>query len=199
MPSNKPRLYVALFARGGAPKMPGLEVTYFIPNHNFSSLVSIRANPFLNSYHWALLVGPKTERADDRGKRYHAREKIDANGRSEWTYEERDVGMIPSNMQLVRVLVAKIENYGRFERILQSIQIQGEVADWNCVEWVREALEMLESDGKALGTSVVDWKTVRDACMEYVQKRRMSIVLMEGGALIIASLQHTSPKFMFRV
>lgn len=33
MPSNKDRLYVALFARGGAPKMPGLEDTYVSTCH----------------------------------------------------------------------------------------------------------------------------------------------------------------------
>lgn len=34
MPSNKPRLYVALYARGGAPRMPGLEDTYVIREPN---------------------------------------------------------------------------------------------------------------------------------------------------------------------
>ncbi|KAH9209878.1 hypothetical protein DL95DRAFT_476114, partial [Leptodontidium sp. 2 PMI_412] len=144
------RFYVALYARGGAPKMPGLEDTY----------------------HWALVVGPKTERPDDQGKRYHAREKIGATGTSEWMYEERDISMVPSNMQLVRVLVAKIEDVGRFESILQGIPIRGQIAGWNCVEWVREALETLARDGRALGTGVVDWKTVRDACMDYVRKKK---------------------------
>lgn len=34
MPSNKARLYVALFARGGAAKMPGKEDTYEQPYVN---------------------------------------------------------------------------------------------------------------------------------------------------------------------
>jgi hypothetical protein len=30
MPSDKDRLYVTLYARGGAPKMPGLEDTHVV-------------------------------------------------------------------------------------------------------------------------------------------------------------------------
>ncbi|KAJ3482859.1 hypothetical protein NLG97_g7459 [Lecanicillium saksenae] len=46
MPSDKPRLYLALYARGGA------------------------------GYHWALIVGPKQEDRTTRGVRYHAKQQL---------------------------------------------------------------------------------------------------------------------------
>ena len=76
--------------------------------------------------------------------------------------------MNPSNMQLVRVLVAKVKDLKRIERILRAIPIRQDVRGWNCVDWMREALEALSNDGKALGTAVTNWQTVRDACMNYV-------------------------------
>ncbi len=43
--------------------------------------------------------------------------------------------------------------------------------EWNCVVWVRQALLALQNDGKAVGTSVLDWHTVRDAAMKYCQEK----------------------------
>jgi len=43
---------------------------------------------------------------------------------------------------------------------------------WNCVIWAKEALTALQADGKALGTSNVDWSAVRDAAMWYVEKKK---------------------------
>ncbi|MCJ1335945.1 hypothetical protein MMC09_001219 [Bachmanniomyces sp. S44760] len=54
MPSDKGRLYVALYARGGKPTMPGSEDTY----------------------HWALIVGPKEEKEGKQGVRYHAVNRV---------------------------------------------------------------------------------------------------------------------------
>lgn len=45
--------------------------------------------------------------------------------------------------------------------------------NWNCVTWVKDALETLQVDGRALGTSQLDWKTVRDAAMGYCQEKRV--------------------------
>lgn len=74
-------------------------------------------------------------------------------------------------MILVRVLVAKIENMERLASVLQSVPIRGSEPRWNCVEWVKEALEMLRKDGKVLGTSALGWQTVRDTAMWYVEKK----------------------------
>ncbi|KXJ84944.1 hypothetical protein Micbo1qcDRAFT_186820 [Microdochium bolleyi] len=77
MPSGKDRLYVALYARGGDPTMPGLE----------------------DKYHWALIVGPKLESSASRGYRFHAKEKL--------SFVGMETSMTATSMLLVRIMVGK--------------------------------------------------------------------------------------------
>ncbi|KAJ9605999.1 hypothetical protein H2200_009848 [Cladophialophora chaetospira] len=65
-------------------------------------------------------------------------------------------------MVLVRVMIAKVEDKGAF------LEVQG----WNCVQWIKEALETLDKDKKALGRRVADWQTVRNAVMAYCQRKK---------------------------
>lgn len=60
----------------------------------------------------------------------------------------------------------------RLLQIIRSIPVRPDEPGWNCVWWVKEALQALKADGKTLGTSVVDWETVRDVAMRYVQKKK---------------------------
>ena len=81
-------------------------------------------------------------------------------------------------MLLVRILIAKVKDRSALEAILRTIPIragQPEHPGWNCVGWVKEALETIqahEKKDKALGTAILDWQTVRDAAMEYIDKKR---------------------------
>ncbi|KAL3408143.1 hypothetical protein V8F44DRAFT_504610, partial [Aspergillus fumigatus] len=43
---------------------------------------------------------------------------------------------------------------------------------WNCVFWVKEALETLKVNPKALGTSIIKWEKVRSAAMDYCQWKK---------------------------
>ena len=129
-------------------------------------------NPRPNRYHWALIIGSKDEVKNDQGKRYHAKENIVGQGRSEWAYEERTISIKSSNMLLVRILIGKVTDLDRTVNILRSTPIRQNLATWNCVTWVQEALEALRADPKALGTSVVEWQKVRNAAMEYCQKKK---------------------------
>ena len=43
---------------------------------------------------------------------------------------------------------------------------------WNCVWWVKEALEGLKADGRALGSCVIEWDRVRDGAMTYCQRKK---------------------------
>ncbi|RAL17364.1 uncharacterized protein BO97DRAFT_409809 [Aspergillus homomorphus CBS 101889] len=149
MPSNKDRLYLTLNVRGGAPKMPGKEDTY----------------------HWALMVGPKIETEGSQGVRFHAKETIQPEG-SQWRLEERPCGLLMTSMLLVRVMIAKIENRARLAEILRRTPIRQGQAGWNCVSWVKEALERLTAKWKVLGTNVVEWETVRHAAMDYCQQKK---------------------------
>ncbi len=72
---------------------------------------------------------------------------------SQWEYENRRIFMAPTAMILVRIVVAKIEDMRRLTSIMESVPIRGDQPGWKCVEWLREALEMLGNDKKALGTS----------------------------------------------
>ena len=56
--------------------------------------------------------------------------------------------------------------------IIRKAPIKPGEPGWNCVIWVKEALTALQADGKALGTSNVNWNAVRDAAMWYVEKKK---------------------------
>ncbi|KAF7714531.1 Uncharacterized protein PECH_008421 [Penicillium ucsense] len=118
-------------------------------------------------YHWAFIVGPKVERQGGTGVRYHAMEKIGFSGRSEWCFDERNCPLAPTNMLLVRIMVGKVADGTRLVEIMRNTPIRQGQPGWNCVSWVKEALEMLSVDSKALGTSVIEWEKVRNAGMDY--------------------------------
>jgi hypothetical protein len=103
--------------------------------------------------------------------RYHARDAPTQDG-SQWFFEERDCALAPSNMLLVRIMVAKVKNKDRLVSVLRNTPIRQDQQGWNCVAWVKEALERLEDDGKAIGTSVTEWEAVRDKAMEYCQQKK---------------------------
>ncbi|POR34472.1 Uncharacterized protein TPAR_05321 [Tolypocladium paradoxum] len=156
MPSNKDRLYVALFARAGKSKMPGLEDTY----------------------HWGLLVGPKAEpKEGGEGTRFHAKQRMtvaegSAVPQSVWLYEESPFPLRATNMLLLRVVVGKIKDMERLQSIFQRIPLRPDVPGWNCIEWAKEAFETALRDGQALGTSASDWGSVRDTAMRYAGEKK---------------------------
>ncbi|KAK1996793.1 hypothetical protein LX36DRAFT_691784 [Colletotrichum falcatum] len=143
MPSDKDRLYIALYARGGAPKMAGLEDTY----------------------HWGFMVGPKKESDDSLGRRIHAKEVITLEGtpprpKSRWVYENRETSMNPTSMLLVRVVIAKIKDMRRLQSIFDNPPLRP------------EAFETALRTGNALGTSAGNWELVRNTAMWYVEKKK---------------------------
>lgn len=119
-------------------------------------------------YHWALLVGPKSDGEDDRRIRYHARDSIGG----VWEYEEREIYRATSIMLLARVIVAKVTNVERLQAALRSVPVVQGDESWNCVSWVKNALEAVKVDGKAVGTSNLDWEVVRRTAKEYVQGKK---------------------------
>ena len=124
------------------------------------------------SNHWSFLVGPKTEMEGGYGMRYHAKGRPKQGGVSEWYFEERDCPLAPTNMMLVRIMIAKVEDNDQLLSVLRSTPIRQGEHGWNCVSWIKEALEKLEANGKALGTSVTEWGKVRDDVMTYSQRKK---------------------------
>lgn len=104
--------------------------------------------------------------------RYHAKQEVKAGGIVEWSFEEAECPPTPTNMLLVRVVIGKVQDDNHLVDILRGIPIRQEQGGWNCVFWVKEALETLVADGKALGTHVIEWERVRDEAMAYCQRKK---------------------------
>lgn len=80
--------------------------------------------------------------------------------------------MLATSAILVRVIVAKIVDRDRLVGLLHSAPVVQNDPEWNCVSWVRVALETLQKDGKAVGTAVLGWQEVRDCAMDYAQRKK---------------------------
>lgn len=126
-------------------------------------------------YHWAVVVGPKTDDGGAEGRRFHAKERMaveDGRLRSVWEFEERTTSMDATAMIMARILFAKVSDSKRLESVIYATKVKGQQPGWNCVTWVEEVLAGLEEDGKALGSCVTDWKSIRDAAMRFVEAKR---------------------------
>ncbi|KAI1766362.1 hypothetical protein GGR53DRAFT_464429 [Hypoxylon sp. FL1150] len=148
---DKDRLYIILYARGAEAKMPGGE----------------------DKYHWGLAIGPKIGPgldAETEGTLFHTKERRD--DASRWEFEERPIRAGHSGAMLVRVVVGKITDIYQLQTLLREVSVRPADPDWNCVIWVKEALERLVGDGRALGTSVDDWDAAREEAMWYVEKKK---------------------------
>lgn len=107
---------------------------------------------------------------------------VDGRTGTQWVYEERDIGMNPTAMILVRIVIGKVMNMERVMAVLRDVPIRDNQSGWNCVWWVNEALEMLRQEGKALSrASVTDWAQVRGTALGYV-KRKEREHRFDGGA-----------------
>ncbi|KAM4067218.1 hypothetical protein HRG_001201 [Hirsutella rhossiliensis] len=82
--------------------------------------------------------------------------------------------MKPTPRLLVRIVVGKIENRQRLEAILRDTPIRAETEGWNCVEWIKEVLEGVGRDDRALGTAVTEWQYVRDWAMWYIDEKHQA-------------------------
>jgi len=146
-PSNKPRLYVALYARGGEP----------------------------DTYHWALIAAPKKETDETKAKRYHVRQRMyteDGRSWNQWEYEELDITTLATRMILVRIMVAKILNWPKLEEVVRAVPIVQNDKSWTCRIWVRNAMASLAAEAGVLGRSVTDWPTIESSAKQYARKKK---------------------------
>ncbi|KAF2208990.1 hypothetical protein CERZMDRAFT_91487 [Cercospora zeae-maydis SCOH1-5] len=125
-------------------------------------------------YHWGLVVGPKAESPDSEGRLFRVRERMTVVGgvpTPAWEFEERATSMAPTAMVLIRILFGKVADIKRLESIIRSIPMKGMEPGWNCVIWLKDVMDGLRADGKALGTSVTDWSSIRDTAVQYVEAK----------------------------
>lgn len=86
---------------------------------------------------------------------------------SRWKFEEIDCSLVASSMVLVRIMVGKVEDGNRLVEIIRNTPVRAGRKGWNCVSWVKEALERLEADPQALGTHVLGWEKIRNKAMNH--------------------------------
>lgn len=68
---------------------------------------------------------------------------MDRQLQASWQFEEVDIWMLPVDMLLARIVVAKVLDRDRVASVLGSTPIRMGVEGWNCVAWVKEALALL--------------------------------------------------------
>jgi hypothetical protein len=130
--------------------------------------MSARGGRETNTYHWALIVGPKQEREDSTGFRHHAKQDV---GSSQWYYNVQKITTQATQMLLVRVIFAKVEDMAQLNRTLAAVPVVQNDPSWTCRIWVKDAIAALEADRKSLGTKVTDWETLENWAKEYVRAK----------------------------
>lgn len=85
---------------------------------------------------------------------------------------EQEIPLVATQMLLARIVVGKVTDKERLIYILRSVPVIQGYHAWTCVSWVKHALEALRGDGRALGTSTLDWDTVGDTATGYVQQKK---------------------------
>lgn len=86
-------------------------------------------------------------------------------------FEERPTSMGPTSMILVRVLVGKIADLSALAETLKGVPVDNSDPSWNCVEWIRTAVEAIARNSALMGTSNLDWETIRTTAMAYCKQK----------------------------
>ncbi|PSN60499.1 hypothetical protein BS50DRAFT_593605 [Corynespora cassiicola Philippines] len=146
MPSNKNRLYIALYPSG-------------VVNNE-----ERKPKNLLN-------LGPKAESKDTvPGSRYHVK-----NSPLGWTYEEIPLENIrATNSLLARILIVKIEDELRLVTLLRELSVVQGDSNWRCRTWIASALAEIAKDGKCVGTAELNWAKIEAFARQYVQEKTAS-------------------------
>ena len=139
----------------------------------------------LYRYHWALVMGPKNEsnrRGSSRtGIRLHAKDPPSLDGRTRWIYEETDISLLAETMILVRIMIGKVKSRKLVLSITRDLPLVQDDPEWNCVIWVKDALNALQVEKRAMGDSILDWETVRSETINYVETKKAQRRFVDGS------------------
>lgn len=91
---------------------------------------------------------------------------------SKWFFDDSECTFLPADMILVRVRIGKVANKESLLATIRGTPVKQGTAGWNCIAWVKEALERVQSDGRALSKHLADWETIRTEAMQYVEKKK---------------------------
>ena len=79
--------------------------------------------------------------------------------------------MTATNMILVRVMIGKIKEPQNLAAKLRQVPVVNEIPSWNCVNWLQSALVLTAQDTSLMGTSILNWETVKNAAMKYCERK----------------------------
>ncbi|KIM95991.1 hypothetical protein OIDMADRAFT_44786 [Oidiodendron maius Zn] len=116
--------------------------------------------------------GEDSDNGNVEGVRYDAKERMTKSSKTKWYFEERRGGVDGNGMLLIRLIVAKVPQPSELIHILRQVPVKQGLPGWNCVAWVKEALEKIEAHGKVLGTHRAEWLDVMDTALWYVEKKK---------------------------
>lgn len=159
---NKPRLYLALYARLKYP----------------------------NSYHYALHVTPKKESIDTHSletTKYHCKNQLTLDQEtgklsSPWALEVAKINPSTDSRLLCRILLGKIQrrsgNLRAVEELFTHIPIFQDDETYNCVAWVRLALVQLDLNNLVRwawpgGMEGPGWEFVQRTALNYVKSKKL--------------------------
>lgn len=104
--------------------------------------------------------------------RYDAKEKLTEDGKWQWAFQELIGGIDASGMLLVRIAIAKLQKREQAMSVLRNVPVKQGLTGWNCVAWVKEALEELQRHPEVFGTKQLGWQDIRDTAMWYIEKKK---------------------------
>lgn len=167
--TNKPRLYIALYPRGGSSS-------------------SYTSSHSCDAYHWSLVVGPQTALRKDPGTRYHVAHSTSpipsssprrpSTTTSSLLYEENDIlTHLPASTTLIRITIAKVTNPERLTSLLRSIPIPDSSSSYTCLSFIKAAYHILITDRMGGGclksyVNADDWKDIERCARKYCKKKR---------------------------
>jgi hypothetical protein len=147
MPRNKPRLYLALYARLKYP----------------------------DTYHFALHVSPKEETVHMdtlEATKYHCKniiQSIDGVVSCPWTFEAASINPNSDPHLIARILLSKIKGARHVGGEIRMVTVRQDDPTYNCVEWVRLALLQLQLAGVI---EAQDWNRIHETSIAFVKKKK---------------------------
>ena len=182
--TNKPRLYIAIYQRGG-----GSSSCSFTTSHSQC-----------DSYHWSFIVGPQTALRKDPGTRYHlahctspiipsSSSSRRASTSTTLLYEENDIPThLPASTALIRIAIAKVTNPDRLTHLLRSLALalphshslstpssSSSDPSYTCLTFIKSAYQtLITSHPSCLKTYLnpSDWNDIEHCARKYSKKKR---------------------------
>ena len=117
------------------------------------------------AYHWALQLGPDTDRQNDSSLLLHVRKS------QAWSYEAR-AGTIRAAVQmLIRLRIGRITDADQVRQIARAVPVRNDDPKWNCVSWIREALARLDAADGIVVDKQLNFEVILKAALEYMMQK----------------------------